>query len=135
MELMIDFTDSNAEIAHSLANKCLYVKLIGIIEIDKLRQIFLTEYQTIENHSLTNCIINLSDLELYSPDFQELVGNEWFPTVKQKGVRNIAIVIPRDFFGQLAMELIHNEIDTAKKFQRKYFLTHNEAITWIESLS
>jgi len=134
MELFIDFTDSNAEIAHSIAKKCLYVKLIGIIETEKLREIFLSEYQTIQKYSLTNCIINLSDLELYSPGMQELVGNEWFPTVKHKGIRNIAIVIPRNFFGQLAMELVHEESETAKIFRRKYFQTYDQAVGWIESM-
>jgi len=81
----------------------------------------------------TNCSSYLSDMLNFkgaTPEMMLFVKDVWFPLAYEKGLRNLAMVLPPDMFASLALETaISSHVVT--KLNAKKFSSYNEAQQWL----
>lgn len=83
-------------------------------------------------NNVTNWVANTAKLGVVSDEDQEWVNNEWFPTLLKAGIKNMAIVVAQNIFGQMSIEEIMGTLNAETGFESRYFNNLEEAITWIE---
>ncbi|UII19945.1 hypothetical protein [Fulvivirga ligni] len=128
---MEDLITENAVVKHEESLNALFVELKGYIPLETLKSVIEREYAMIKHYKLSKCLVDLRGIKVYAPGAQELVKTEWFPTVKSLGVKQVAIIIPEDIFGKLAMEKAHEEQTKTQDKSTQNFKDIESAKEWL----
>jgi hypothetical protein len=101
----------------------------------ELRHALNVGLRTVEDKKAPNWVGNTAKLGAIDPDDQTWINEAWFPQLLVKGVKNMAVVVSEDIFGQMSIEDIMGHIDLSTGFESRYFQDVNEAFDWIEKVN
>lgn len=76
-------------------------------------------------------LINVQDLRYtIPPEMQEWTAKEVIPKMIEIGVRKLAYIIPQDFYAQLSIEQLADELPNFN-FERRIFADEKTAMNWL----
>jgi hypothetical protein len=107
----------------------MYQGWVGFRTTEQIKEILNGHFM--ELYKVYKCQSMLQDLSQMSGSFSEV--NDWYafdfmPQLKSLGLKNNAIVLPKDIFAQLAMRDWMRKMNT---FNNGCFATLSEAINWL----
>ncbi|MCC5946451.1 MAG: hypothetical protein JJT94_16080 [Bernardetiaceae bacterium] len=89
----------------------------------------------VEKYTPKQLLIDCRDLYFaIAPEVQDWTNITIFPIVFAAGVRNVAVILPKEFIANLSIEQVMEEVEGTKFFTR-YFGTQDKAKEWLFSLS
>lgn len=97
-------------------------------EIKNAKNIFL-EY--VKKYNVKYLLSDMSKFEGASPEIMEWVRDKWLLDIYDAGIRNIAMVLPSQMFGDFMLEgALGSTI--FQKVKSDKFQTYDEAVIWCE---
>ncbi len=99
---------------------------------EELKFALSTARDFVKANQVPNWVANTAKLGAISEEDQQWVNQEWFPTLIKAGIKNMAIVVAENIFGQMSIEDIMGTLDAETGFESRYFNSLEDALWWID---
>ena len=84
----------------------------------------------IQKGSPPSWIADARNLQVLDTEDQNWTNTDWFPRALKSGIKNMALIIPKDIFAKLSVENIMNKVPDTD-LTSKYFTSLEEAENWL----
>lgn len=87
---------------------------------------------TLSQHRFSRAIVDTRELEILFPMSMNWFRNTWYPKAVESGLKTLAIVVPREFLGDIKVapkEL--GQYQPGKEIDMKFFVDMNKARDWV----
>jgi hypothetical protein len=89
---------------------------------------------TLIKHNCSKVLADISDMTLIGMDDQEWLNNNFLPRAVEFGFKAIAILKPKSYFNQVAVESVSYKNNT-EKLSIKFFDNKEDAKQWLKTYS
>ena len=89
----------------------IYVQLVGYIPSDDFREVLEKALEFLRLKGASRWIVDLSEQKVTSIEDQNWVGKEWIPRCIMAGLKQVAMVLPKNVIAQMSFRRVNNIID------------------------
>lgn len=104
----------------------------GYVDVDDYRHILDESLTASADKEVQKIIFNARNLEAITNENQEWTIENWFPRVKEQGIKTFAFIMPEDIFGEVSLQMIADKAGEEHNIKNKFFPNSDEALAWIK---
>ena len=110
------------------------IQLRGFLKIEQLIEISEFMRSFLKIHSISNLLIDHSDVKVLSREVMEYMA-EMFTTVSKRNIQRIAIIEAENIFAKASFSKIDQDAPLNSSVARAYFMSERGALEWLLSPS
>ena len=117
---------------------CILLEWKGDVLLEEWIEILSRGIDEVETLKVTNWIGDTSNLGATGEEHNQWIQEVFTPRLAQAGLKKLAVVLPNDVLGEMAMQEIMDDLKntaatTSSDLDSKYTKDINEAIDWVKA--
>ena len=89
----------------------IYIQLVGYIPSEDFREVLEKALDFLKLKRASRWIVDLSEQKVTSIEDQNWIGKDWIPRCIGAGIKQVAMVLPKNVIAQMSLKRVNNIID------------------------
>lgn len=104
----------------------------GFLKHPEFKAIALEGLALVRRSGFSKMLVDTSQTKVIQQESQQWIEQVWFPSAEEAGVRHMAFLIPKDFFGKVSVEATNKFARQRSPIAIEYFESRDQAQQWLQ---